>query len=352
MKGVREVAAICSPQCDEPPRDARIGELAERQHGVVSLPQLQLLGLSARAVRSRVAAGRLTRIHRGVYAVGHGRLTLRGYWMAAVLAYGPNAVLSHRSAAALHGIRHDNRAKTDVALPSRSARPRPGIDVHRSATLTDTDLTTIDGIPCTTLARTLLDLAEVVEERAVERAINEAEVLRIFDLRAVEEVLTRARGRRGASVLRRVLEKYTGPTLTEKELEERFFALCRAAEVPEPEVNVWITLANGIAYKADFLWRSERLIVETDGWGSHGTRQAFEHDRRRDRRLSVAGWTVVRFTWRDVEREPAEVTETLAGLWKAPPASLASAAPCPRTPQSSAGDFGRATGPPLPPHST
>jgi Protein of unknown function (DUF559) len=149
-----------------------------------------------------------------------------------------------------------------------------------------------------------------------------------------------------------VLENYTGPTLTDKELEERFFALCRAAAVPMPEVNVWIALDNGVAYKADFLWRSERLIAETDGWGSHGTRQAFEHDRRRDRRLTLAGWTMVRFTWRDVEREPAEVTETLAGLWKAPPASLASAAPCPRTPQSSAGDFGRATVPRLPPLST
>jgi very-short-patch-repair endonuclease len=118
-------------------------------------------------------------------------------------------------------------------------------------------------------------------------------------------------------VLKSVLAENGGPTLTEKELEERFLALCRAARLPQPEVNAWITLDDGIAYKIDFMWRAERLAVETDGWRSHGTRQAFENDRRRDRLLSLAGWTVVRFTWRDVEREPDEVTATLARLWSA-----------------------------------
>jgi hypothetical protein len=317
MKGVPHVSGKYVRFRKEPPRDVAIGRLAERQHGVVSLPQLKRLGLGTDAVGKRVAAGRLTRIHRGVYAVGHSRLTKRAYWMAAVLAYGAEARLSYRSAAALHGIRPDNRAKADVTVPSRSARSRPGIDVHASMTLTEADVTKIDGIPCTTLARTLLDLAEVVDERAVERAVNQADVLRIFDLRAVEDALSRASGRRGAPVLKRVLSEYEGPTLTDRELEERFLALCRSASVPRPAVNEWITLDGGIAYKADFLWRAERLIVETDGWGSHGTRKAFENDRRRDRRLSVAGLTVVRFTWRDVDREPEEVTETLASLWEA-----------------------------------
>jgi predicted transcriptional regulator of viral defense system len=318
MTGVQQVAAICSPEVVEPPLDVSIRRLAERQHGVVSLSQLQFLGLSARAVRNRVATGRLTRIHRGVYAVGHGRLTLRGHWMAAVLAYGPNAVLSHHSAAALHGIRPDNRPKTDVTVPGRSARSRPRIDVHASTTLAAADVTTIDGIPCTSVARTLLDLAEVVDRRGVEKAVDQAEVRQIFDLRAVREVLSRAAGRRGAPVLELVLAEYDGPTLTEEELEERFFMLCREAGVPRPSVNVWMTLGDGVAYKADFMWRAARLIVETDGWGSHGTRQAFEHDRRRDRLLILAGWQVVRFTWRDVERGPDEVRATLAALWTAP----------------------------------
>jgi predicted transcriptional regulator of viral defense system len=314
MKGVRHVSQLSVNQCDGPPRDVSIARLAEGQHGVVSLGQLQLLGLTKAAVSRRTQNGRLTRIHRGVYAVGHGRLTLHGHWMAAVLAYGPTAVLSHRSAAALHGIRPDNRPKTDITLPSPSARRRPGIDVHRSTTLEPRDSTKVDGIPCTTLARTLLDLAEVVDRRGVKKAVDQAEVLRIFDLRATDDVLSRAAGRRGAAVLRQVLAEYDGPTLTDEELEERFFVLCQDASVPKPEVNVWITLEDGVAYKADFLWREERLIVETDGWGSHGTRDAFESDRRRDRRLKLARWDVIRFTWRDVEREPDEVTATLAAL--------------------------------------
>jgi Transcriptional regulator, AbiEi antitoxin/Protein of unknown function (DUF559) len=327
MKGVREVAATYPPEVDGPPRDVEIGRLAERQHGVVSLAQLQLAGLSARAVRDRVAAGRLIRIHRGVYAVGHARLTQHGRWMAAVLAYGPGAVLSHRSAAALHGLRPDNRSKIDITVPSVSGKARPGIDVHRSATLAAADVTEVDGIPCTSVARTLLDLAEAVDERGVEKAVDRAEVLGVFDRRAVEDVLSRAVGRRGARVVRAVLAGYEGPTLTDQELEERFFALCREAGMRRPEVNVWIGLDGGIAYKVDFLWRAERLIVETDGWGSHRTRRAFEEDRRRDRRLRLAGWDVVRFTWRDVEREPDEVTETLRALWRArratPPARAA-----------------------------
>jgi hypothetical protein len=160
-------------------------------------------------------------------------------------------LLSHRSAAALHGIRPDNRPKIEVTLRSPSARSRPGIDVHRSITLEAADVTTIDGIPCTNLARTLLDLAEVIHRQGLERAVDQAEVLQIFDLRAVEEVLSRAAGRRCAGVLRDVLARYDGPALAEKELEERFFALCRAAGLPKPGVNVWITLDGGVAYKAD-----------------------------------------------------------------------------------------------------
>jgi very-short-patch-repair endonuclease len=317
MKGVGHVAAIYPPESDRPRRDVRIATLAERQHGVVSLSQLQFMGLSSRAVRDRVAAGRLTRIHRGVYAVGHGRLTGHGRWMAAVLALGDGAVLSHRSAAALHGIRPDNRATTDITLPSRSARPRPGIRVHKSSTLTAADVTTMDGIRCTTVARTLLDMAETVDERGIEKAIDQADVLRIFDRRAVEDVLTRAGGRRGARVVQEVLGVYGGPTLTDHELEERFLTLCRKASLPSPAVNEWVALGDGIAYKADFLWRAERLIVETDGWGSHRTRRAFEDDRRRDRRLRLAGWDVIRFTWRDVEREPEAVVTFLTEFWEA-----------------------------------
>ena len=313
MKGVPHETSGYRTHRQGPPRDVEIGRLAERQHGVVSLAQLESFGLTASAVRERVAAGRLGRIHRGVYAVGHGRLTMHGRWMAAVLAYGPRALLSHRSAAGLHGIRPDNRPKTEVTVSSPSARSRPGIEVHASGTLQPADLAVVEAIPCTSLARTLLDLAEVLDVRGVERAIDQAEVLRLFDLREVDEVLSRAAGRRGLAVLRSALARYERPSLTHSELEELLFGLCREVGLPKPETNVWITLEGG-AVRVDFLWRAERLIVETDGWASHGTRRAFETDRRRDRRLQLAGWQVVRFTWRDLLEHPSEVVATLTGL--------------------------------------
>jgi very-short-patch-repair endonuclease/predicted transcriptional regulator of viral defense system len=297
-----------------PPRDAAIARLADDQHTVVSLAQLRALGLSDSGVRKRVASGRLHRIHYGVYAVGHGRLTREGHWMAAVLAYGPTAHLSHRSAAALWNVRPDNRPIADVSLPRRSARSRPGIAAHASATLTAADCTTVDGIPCTTLARTLLDLAEVVDRRRLERAIEQVEVLRLFDLRAVEDVLARANGRRGAAVLRGVLADLAEPALTKSDLEERFLALCRAAHLPRPEVNAALVIDNGPPIEVDFLWRAHRLAVEADAFGTHGTRQSFERDRRRDQRLKLAGYDPLRFTRRQILKEPDSVVATLGAL--------------------------------------
>ena len=292
-----------------------IGDLAKRQHGVVTLGQLQLAGLGRAAVAKRVAAGRLYRIHRAVYAVGHDRLTAHGRTMAAVLAYGPRAAASHRSAGGLQGLRPDNRATTEIALPQRSARSRPGIHAHASPTLRPGDITNCQGIPCTSVARTLLDLADVVPRRQLERAVEQAEVLRVFDLAELEDVLAHANGRRGAGVLRSVLAGLDDePGLTANDLEDRFLDLCRTAGLPTPAVNEWITIDGGPAIRADFLWRSRRLIVETDGWGSHGTRQGFERDRHRDQRVRLAGWEPVRFTRRQVLHDPSWVAATTAAL--------------------------------------
>jgi putative AbiEi antitoxin of type IV toxin-antitoxin system/uncharacterized protein DUF559 len=298
----------------EPHPERLIAELAARQHGLVTLDQLRLAGLSRSAVSRRAAVGRLHRVHRGVYAVGRAALDQRGRWMAAVLACGTGAVLSHRSAAALWGLRRDERSRTDVCVRDSGARSRPGIDVHVSSTLTDDDITTVDGIPCTTVARTLVDLGDVVPERGVEQAVDQAEVQRLFDGRAVKEALGRAGPRRGAGVLRKVLEGYEEPTLTNQALEERFLALCRTASLPSPVVNAWIMPADGVTYQADFLWRQQRLIAETDGRDVHTTRKAFEHDRLRDQHLTLAGYTVVRFTWRQVQREPRRVAGVLRSL--------------------------------------
>jgi hypothetical protein len=297
-----------------PPSEAAIVAVAERQHGVVTLSQLQFHGLGKAAVAKRARAGRLHRVHRGVYAVGRPHLTLPGHWMAAVLACGPKAALSHRSAAALHGLRQDNRAKTDIMVPSSSVRSRPTIDVHKSSTLGPSDIAIVDHIPCTTVARTLVDLGDVATRREVERAVDQAEVLRVFDGRAVDAALERAGPRRGAGILRDVLESYEQPTLTRSEIEELVLALCRNANLLIPEVNASITLAGGVSYEADFLWREHKLIAETDGRDVHTTRKAFEHDRLRDPRLTLAGYTVVRFTWRQVVNEPRSVAEALRSL--------------------------------------
>src|SRR5918998_4171808 len=155
---VGEAGQVGQPGVDlltQPPSEAAIVALAERQHALITLPQLQLHGLGKAAVAKRAKDGRLYRVHRGVYAVGRPTLTQRGRWMAAVLAYGPTAVLSHRSAAALHGLRSTNRRNVDITLPSPSARRRPGMDVHRSTSLEPKDVMTVDSIPCTALARTL-----------------------------------------------------------------------------------------------------------------------------------------------------------------------------------------------------
>jgi very-short-patch-repair endonuclease len=233
--------------------------------------------------------------------------------MAAVLAYGPGAVLSHRDAAALHELRPDKRSRIDVSVPRPSVRPRPGIEVHASATLRPEDVTVCNGIPCTSVARTLLDLGDVVASRSVERAVQQAETLRVFDRGAVELALDRAGPRRGAGVLRELLRKWVDPGLTESELEERFLEICRTAALPRPSVNAWITIDDGMV-RADFLWRPQRIVVETDGRRWHGSREAFESDRRRDQRLTLAGYRVVRFTWRQVTRDAATVAETIGAL--------------------------------------
>ena len=285
------------------PADRAIAELAERQHGVVALWQLEALGLSASAVHKRAAGGRLHRVHRGVYAVGRPGLSANGRRLAAVLTYGRDAVLSHRSAAGLWGLRRDNRSGTDVSLPRRSVRARPGIDIHGTGTLTAADVTVVDGIPVTTVARTLVDLGDATSRRAVETAVEQAEVLRLFDLQAIEQAIARARNRRGPGLLSSLLEGQRGQTLTESNLEEAFLAIVRRAGLPDPETNAHMTLPDGTPIRIDFLWRRQRLAVEIDGHPFHRTRQSRERDARRDQLLRLAGFEPVRFTGRQVAEE-------------------------------------------------
>jgi hypothetical protein len=234
--------------------------------------------------------------------------------MAAVLACGGDAGLSCREGAAWRGLRQSNRSTVDVISPRRRGRERPGIDAHTSRTLLPRDIELVAGIRCTSVARTLLDLAAVLSRRAVERAFDQAEVLQVLDARRIEDVLARAGSHRGAGVLRSILDDHApGTTLTRNDLEEAFLAICRAAGLPQPEVNAWIGL-EPTGYEADFLWRAERLVAEVDGGASHGTSRAFVQDRRRDQRLMVAGFRVVRFPWQQVFDEPHTVEATVREL--------------------------------------
>lgn len=301
----------------QPRVDEAIAALAAGQHGVLALRQLTELGLSPRGVQHRAQRAALHRIHDGVYSlVPRKLLTRRGHWMAAVLACGPGAVLSHRTAAALHGIRDTARARIDVTVPRRSRSRRLGIDIHRSNSLTPADVTIVDNIPCTSVARTKLDLAEVVAYRSLERAFDESEVRELFDLRAIEDQLARNPSRPGSTVVRRLLEEhYVGSTLTQNDLEEGFYALCQRYRLPRPEVNAWVNFGDGgPAIKPDFVWRPQRVLLEADGGRVHGTAQARERDPRRDQRAIVAGWRPVRTTWRQIFRRPQELGPTLVAL--------------------------------------
>lgn len=270
------------------------------------------MGLSGRAVRHRVASGRLRRLHRGVFAVD--RPSPASGWLAAVLAVGDQAVLSHQSAAALWGIVQDRRATVDVTVPAGRTRSRPGIEIHRGEALIAEDATVQDGIPCTALPRTLLDVAAVVDRRTLQRTIDRAEELRLFDLTAIQQLLARSRGQRGAHLLKTTLTAHAGPTTTRSAAEERFLAVIEDHRLPQPEINAWIPLEEGSGYSPDFLWRDAHLIVEIDGRTHHARRTAFEHDRKRDRRLALAGFETRRYAASEVFETPERVAREVAAF--------------------------------------
>lgn len=310
---------------------------ARSQHAVITLRQIVALGLSPRAVQKRATNDRLHRIHHAVYSiVPRELLTRRGHWMAAVLTCGERAVLSHRTAAALHGLRDTNRSKIDVTIATRSARSHTGVELHRATSLAKSDVTTVEGIPCTTVARALLDLAAVVNRRSTERAFDQAEVMQILDAGALRRQLERNPNHRGGPIVRAILdEHHVGSTLTASELEERMLAICRRAGVARPAVNEWIDFGDGQAMiRGDFVWPDLRLIVETDGARFHSTRQARERDQRRDQRAVLAGWRPVRVSSGQVERRPEEVERLILRLVREPrePRKPRTPPPKPRTP--------------------
>jgi very-short-patch-repair endonuclease len=281
---------------------------------VVSSAQLRGVGLGAAAVHGRVQSGRLLHVRRNVYAVGWGPSTPEARWMSAVLACGPGAMLSHLSAAHLWELLEDRGGPVHLTVPGRRGRKLGGLCVHRAGSLRPEDSTSFRGIPCTSPARTILDLAAVVGAGWLRRAIGEAEVLGIVDLGDLRRQIAVNRGRRGVARLGSILSEIDPQTSrTRSELERRFLGICARAGLPKPRVNGHLRI-DGIRFEGDFIWDDPKVLVEADGRRFHSTRTAFERDRRRDQRLIRSGWQVVRFTWRQVVDEPSYVSATVTAI--------------------------------------
>ncbi|MFL5840428.1 MAG: type IV toxin-antitoxin system AbiEi family antitoxin domain-containing protein [Thermoleophilaceae bacterium] len=305
MAESRRVCSAIRGKVDDSPLDATIAALAARQHGVISRWQLLGLGLSRHAIDRRIAAGRLHPVHRGVYAVGHPRISREGQWFAAVLACAPDAALSHRSAANLWGIRaHGGRIELTVPRPRRKS---PLFIARRSALQPD-EITEHRNIPTTTVARTILDLAAVIpHEHQLDKAIRQADYLTLLDMTELEALMHRHPRRKGVQRLRQaVATASAGMTTTRSDLEDRFRALLLRANLPRPVLNATIELGEQ-KIEVDALWPDHKLIIELDGRETHHTKTAFEQDRLRDRKLAANGYTVIRITWRQLEDDRAQV---------------------------------------------
>jgi very-short-patch-repair endonuclease len=275
---------------------------------VVSREQLRALGFTEAAIAHRVRRGRLHRIHRGVYAVGYPELPPLGREVAALLACGPAAVLSHRSAAGLLYLLPFATGPVEVTTAGAGSRSHVGVRVHRSRRVGPQEKTWRQGLPVTTTPRTLLDLAETVGPTHLEQAVAEAKHRRLVTAAALLAYLDGAHGRRGVPRVRAVLEREGGPAFTRSVAERRLLSLLRTAGLPAPQVN-----ASLAGYEVDFLWARERVVAEVDGYAYHSSRGAFERDRRRDADLGDLDHRVIRFTWLQLRCEPLSVVARLAG---------------------------------------
>lgn len=291
--------------------DATIQEIGARQYGVVARWQLLETGLSGREVQYRLEAGRLRRVHRGVYAVG----AVTGEYhaeMAAVLACGDRCHLSHRSAAALWGLLARSAqgavGGTVAVTTVRDIRPNdPGIRVHRVTGLYTDEVTVRDGLPVTTPARTLLDLAGCVGARDLEQALARALRERLVNRDGIQRLLDRYLRRRGRGRLLGLLALDTGPAFLRSEAERVLLELVLSVDLPRPETNAVVC-----GYEVDCLWRPEHLVVEVDGRRYHDHDPAFEADRDRTTALTAAGYRVMHVTWKQMAENSGKVLTRLS----------------------------------------
>lgn len=303
--------------------DDLIAKLAAEQHGLLTRAQLLEHGVTAHTVTARVRARRFRLVHRGVYLIGP-LVSPRAREMAAVLACGPGAAVSHASAARLWSPAPDrSRSRSphgahavdvtgaippvDITIARGDRRHRSGIRVHRAASLEPEDMAILDGIPVTTPVRTLLDLAGVTGRRELEEAVARAERDGLIDRVELRGIVAHRAGRPGSRVLRDLLGGDAPLAITRSEAEERLLALLRKAQLPGPHTNA--PIGN---YEVDFLWKREQLVVEVDGFAHHASRHRFEGDRRRDATLTARGLRVMRVTWRQIVDEPMAVAARIA----------------------------------------
>lgn len=281
-----------------------LAELAARQHGVVSFRQLRELGFSKGKISRSHEAFRLVRIHRGVYAVGHDRVSDHGRCVAAVLASGHGAVVSHLTAAWLWRL-HDNcPAEIEVTTTNGSGR-RADIRPRRATSLNG-EWGHIDEIPVTALLPTLLGVAATQPTRRLSDVVDRAHRQDLLDVDAIDRFLSRRRRAAGARQLGAAVDLYRDPVFDRARSERLFLALVKKAGLPRPALNAWVE-----EFEIDAYWEAERFAVEIDGWNTHGTRQAFEADRVRIEDMKLAGIDTIRITARRIERQPDEVAERL-----------------------------------------
>jgi hypothetical protein len=267
-------------------------------------------GVTAAEVRVRVERGQLQPVHAGVYAVGHRRLDREGRWLAAVLACGTGSALSYRSAGRHWDLLPASDELPEITRPTHCTRR--GIVIHRARLRAD-EVRILDGIPVTSVPRTMVDLAGVLKPRQLERAWNEMEVRGLRDPLSVAAVLDRHPGKRGTAALRELIASKRAADITRNDLEEGFLALVDRFGLPRPRMNAHIAL-RGKFYEVDCLWERQRVAVELDGRAVHSAEAAFESDRERDRILIAEGFRTPRVTWRQMCDSPAEVAADLARI--------------------------------------
>jgi very-short-patch-repair endonuclease len=287
---------------------APLADLAELQYGVVTYRQMRELGLSNGHIHRASKASRLRRAHRGVYAVGHKSLSKHARSLAAVLACGSGAVLSHRSAAWLWGFLPRFPSEPEVTVPSKGHRRR-AIRVYRTGGMPDRDCTTLEGIPVTSATRTLFDLAGAVSARDRSRAIDRAKRTGQLDLGDLDEILAQRGGTPQAKALREALTLYRKPVYDRARSELLFLDALEQENVALPVLNCW----EG-KWEIDAYWPAERFAVEVDGWESHGSREAFESDRLRQEEMKLAGIDCVPISARRIETDSKQVAQNIRVL--------------------------------------